>query len=144
MGVCHSHNALCHYMFAGNVVDGVKDVFVHETSKDAVEKEKSSPLVEMIQQLVKLILKEDNEMVNVLWVTEKEEILKSGVDLEHCLVIMLKKKLWIFVAKMGRGGCTIYTCFSSPFSAMMLNFNLGCLMQMHPCVESYHGQFVSL
>lgn len=64
---------------------------------------------------------------NVFGVTEKEEMFKSGVDMEHCCVQMLKKMLWIFAANMGKGGCPICTCFSPPFWAKMLKFQPGLL-----------------
>ena len=88
MGVCHSHNALSGCMFLGNASDGVKDMSLHETSKDGFEKEQSSLLMEMIQQVIKVTPKEDNEKVNVLGVIEKEEMFKSGVDVEDCWVRM--------------------------------------------------------
>ena len=115
MEVCYSHNTLCGCMFVGNATDGVKDVSVHEISKGGVEKEKGCILVELIQQVIKVMLMEDNEIMNVLGVTKKEEMFKSGVDVEHCWVRMLKEMMWIFATEMGREGCPICTCFSLPF-----------------------------
>ena len=69
----------------------------------------------MIYQVIKVMPKEDNGIVNVFGVTEKAKMFKSEVDAEHCWVRMLKEMLWIFVVEMGRGGCLVYTCFSPPF-----------------------------
>ena len=80
MGIFHSHNVLCGFMFAVNATNGVKDVSIHETSKGGVEKEKIGLLMEMIQKVIKVMSKEDNETMNVLEVIEKEEMFKSGVD----------------------------------------------------------------
>ena len=78
MGVFHSHNAMCGCMFAGNEIDGVRYVFLHETSKSGVQKEKSVVLVKMIQVIKVMHKKDDNKTLNVLRATEKEEMFKSG------------------------------------------------------------------
>lgn len=45
MGVCHSHNALCGSTFVGNAIYGAEDVFVHETFKSGLKKEKNGLFV---------------------------------------------------------------------------------------------------
>lgn len=78
MGVYHSHNDLCGFMFTSDLVDG------------GVEKEKSGLLVKMVQPTTKMLPKEDNKTVNVVGVTEKQEMFKGGVDVEYCWVSVLK------------------------------------------------------
>ena len=46
--------------------------------------------MEMLQQVMEVLHKVDNETVNVFGVTEQEEMFKGGIDVEHCWVIRLK------------------------------------------------------
>lgn len=55
--------------------------------------------------------KEDSKKVNIIEVITKDEMFKCGLDEKKCWAIVLKEMLWIFVEKIGKGGCPICIIF---------------------------------